>query len=165
MLKLFRICALLLLLTAVNVCHADCNNRIYFTDDAEITVSGVVRSIAFWGPPNFGELPKTDQKYTGAILHLDCPIYIPAMLDPESFAGNVSYSVNKDNLVAVKGDKILILNVRVEENDAKRLVYRAHNGWRARITGALREARLPSDHTPIVLDERNTEWLDRAKGN
>ena len=164
-LKLLRICALLLLLAAANLCHAGCNNRVYFADDAEITVSGVVESIVFWGPPNFGELPKADPKYTGAILHLDYPIYIPRKLKPESFDGNVFYSVSKDNLIAIKGGKIFILNVRMEEDDTKRLAYRAHNGWRARITGTLRENRLPSDHTPIVLDERNTEWLGRAKGN
>jgi hypothetical protein len=165
MLKIFKIYTLLILLSAANICCADCVNKTYFTTGANITVSGIIESVIFWGPPNFGESPKTDQKYTGAILHLDCPIYIPKKLNPESFAGNISGSINKDNSISIKGDKIFILNVRIEQDDVKRIAYRTHNGWRARITGILRESILPSDHTPIVLDEHNTKWLGRVKGN
>jgi hypothetical protein len=147
-----------------NACHADdCINKTYFTPNAKITVSGIIESAVFWGPPNFGENPKTDQRYTGAILHLDCPVYTPENFYSKSDPWNVYFSISKDNLVAVRDNKVLILNVRMEEDDEKRVAYRRHNGWRAKITGTVREARLPSDHTPIVLDEIDTEWLSPTK--
>ena len=151
-----------------NPCRADdCNNKIYFSEDENITVTGTIESIVFWGPPNFGENPKTDQKYTGAILRLDCPIYIPENLTPKSgtLDGNVFNSVNENSLVAVKNNKITVVNIRMEADYSRRIAYKLHDGRHAKITGTLREMILPSDHTPVVLDETDTEWLAPPKNS
>jgi hypothetical protein len=42
--------------------------------DQQFEVSGTVTKANFWGPPNFGEEPKTDLRYSGWMLHLDQPI-------------------------------------------------------------------------------------------
>jgi hypothetical protein len=158
--KLLKICISLFLFLTVSPCYAaNCTNKIYYHPGIKITVSGIIESVVFWGPPNFGGNPRTDQKYTGAVLRLDCPIYIPKELKPELYARNINESANKDNLITIENNKIILLNVRMEENDNKRIAYRLHNGWHAKITGTLRDAVLPSDHTPIVLDESSTEWL------
>jgi hypothetical protein len=150
-----------LFLSAFSIaCQANnCNKQLYFNEDKAITVSGIVESVVFWGPPNFGENPKTDKRYTGALLHLDCPINIPLTSKPGAYDGNVGNSVNKDNLISVQDNKIFVLNVRMEADDTKRIDYKLHDGWQATISGTLRGMNLPSDHTPIVLDETDTKWL------
>lgn len=50
-----------------------------------IGISGVLHKEIHWGPPNFGENPKTDSKFAAWVLHVDKPFN--AIQDSKTGAG------------------------------------------------------------------------------
>jgi hypothetical protein len=52
--------------------------RMAITDgqDPDALISGTVVEREVWGPPNFGERPKTDSRYRVWIISLDDPIQV-----------------------------------------------------------------------------------------
>jgi len=147
------------------VCYAaNCDNKVVYQEKKTVTVSGLVRKVRFWGPPEFGDEPKTDEQYTGIILYLDCPIYIPKEYNINDYYTNVNMMVKNTNMIVIKGRNIVVINVRVEGDDKQWTDYRLHDGWRAKITGILEEGTIASDHTAITIsDVLHTKWLSPPK--
>src|SRR6478736_2094703 len=57
----------------------------YKFEPAVSTLTGTLKAEVFYGPPGYGETPKTDKKETAYILHLTKPITVIA--DPADEVG------------------------------------------------------------------------------
>ena len=103
------------------------------------TLSGALHRQLFWGPPNFGEHPETDQHYRGWMLRLDAPLRVLNV--PTQFNGN---------------GELRDIQIRVERGS---LLYRSIDqltGKHVITSGNLVVAVLPSDNTAVV------QWANEA---
>jgi hypothetical protein len=100
---------------------------------AKATLSGVLQHQWFWGPPNFGEDPKTDAHYQDFVLRLDHPLVL------------------RDSPVLHGNPKLLrAIQIRTEFDKPIREVLRRLVGKHIETSGNLLSAVLPSDNTPVV---------------
>jgi len=107
---------------------------------AKATVSGVLQRQWFWGPPNFGENPKTDAHYQDFVLRLDHPLVL------------------RDRPASYGNPKLLrIIQIRTEYDKPIRGVLFRLVGKHIETSGNLLSAVLPSDNTPVV------QWPTEAR--
>ena len=61
------------LFTCICACGASVCKSAPHSNGQTIAISGTLHKEIHWGPPNFGENPNTDSKYSAWILHVDVP--------------------------------------------------------------------------------------------
>jgi hypothetical protein len=98
----------------------------------KIRLSGYLMTEQFWGPPNFGEKPKTDMKFTTFLLKLD----VPKMLCGSDIEANQTKILDCIELVNT-GPKSLKSYIG-KHITVKGSLFGAHTGWHI---------------TPILFDE------------
>lgn len=75
--KIFqRFIAGVLTLGFVGISSASPCTGVPHSNGQDIRVTGVLQSEIHWGPPNFGETPKTDSKFAAWVLHVDSPFTV-----------------------------------------------------------------------------------------
>lgn len=97
------------------------------------TMSGYVIIERDWGPPNYGESPKTDSQHTSILLKLDHPI-------PFCDSSDAAYykTQSLDCIQLVDNGPIPLASYLWKHITANGTVFSAHTGWHV---------------TPVVLDE------------
>jgi hypothetical protein len=69
-----------------------------------VRLSGKLHTEWFWGPPNFGEHPKTDQHYQGWVLRLDNPLL--ARDYPYGKSGETNYTLREIQIRVMYDSKL-----------------------------------------------------------
>jgi hypothetical protein len=100
-----------------------------------VTLAGHLSRQFFWGPPNFGENPKTDSKVLIWTLSLTYPV--PVEVNHEFSAGHKIEQIDKIQL-NVTGRYLGALN--------------SHLGYRTVITGSLWSAAAPNDMVKVTMN-------------
>lgn len=120
----------LLLLTAfwLNTAAAAC----FKYAPQEVTVSGKVFLKTFFGPPNFGENPKTDSKLTQALLQLDQSLCTVATADGFNEAER-----DQKIITLVPGDKMHLSQFK---------------GKQVSVRGTLFHAMTAYHNTPVLIE-------------
>lgn len=108
---------------------------------ATVELSGKVVLETFWGPPNYGEDPKSDSRETQALLVLDHPICVAAGSGEDE---PPEQQQTKITLVPQNGEKLA-----------------AFANQRARVVGALFHAFDGHHHTPLLVE---IESITKARG-
>lgn len=108
------------------------------TGAAQTTICGVLRDETRWGPPGFGEHPKTDSKFTVWIVSLRKPVVVDFGKDIGQSAqrtklGEIELSIDPSNQV---------LNLYLEQLDHNIVV----------AFGRLWTGTSQGDVTPVVLE-------------
>ena len=130
------VCAITLLGLCID-CHAaekSCARPMIADDRAEVQISGTLKNRTEWGPPSFGEYPKTDQKFVAWIVKTDIPI--PVILGRGSSMRPRAVAVNE----------IQITGRMVTEGELNEYL-----GRHVRVTGKIWTQAAPLDVTPIVI--------------
>lgn len=96
-------------------------------------ICGVLSEKSYWGPPNFGENPSSDSKWSAWILNLDGPVEIK----------------NSDIL---KTDQVTLTEIQIEPvTSAQRKALRNFDKKRVEVSGQFWSAATPGDVTPVIL--------------
>lgn len=130
------ILAAVLILLHVGFCIAATCVASIPRDGAMLEIAGVLHSVEKWGPPNFGEQPETDSRWTAWIIDLPAPLPISGGV---KFAGKLWPTVSQ---IQIKMVHVLSWDALLSPYDDKLVV----------VTGKLFEASVISDVTPEVLD-------------
>jgi Domain of unknown function (DUF4431) len=101
------------------------------------TVVGTIHRVMFYGPPNFGEDPKTDEKGFYPVLKLDRATSMCAE-DPRGFANGP--------VVALEMQMIFLSHIKFSK-----IWYGKH----VEVDGAMFAAETGSHHTPVMLEVKN----------
>ena len=86
MTNLKRACIFLYFFLLLSIAHAHCISASYDSKPLPVILSGYLVSEKDWGPPNFGDSPKTDSKFSVLLLKLDKPVTTCATDDNSSRA-------------------------------------------------------------------------------
>jgi hypothetical protein len=114
-------------------------------DDARLQITGVLFSVEKWGPPNFGEQPETDARWTAWIIRLPDPLRISG---GARFAGKLWPAVSE---IQIK----MLLHV-----GSSNALLSPYEGKLVVVTGKLFEATVISDVTPEVIDGEDIALAD-----
>ena len=110
---LFCICLILVLLGFQNAGKQQGDSKVsgnnYHFEPEISTLTGSVKLEVFYGPPGYGENPKTDKKEPTYILHLPKPINVIAT-DPEDELNYTARNITKIQLVNSGNFKISSFN-------------------------------------------------------
>ena len=136
-------------LSHVGLCSAATCSVPLPRDGATLEISGVLHSVAEWGPPNFGEHPETDSRWTAWIIDLPTPLTI---------AGGVT--VRGKLWKSVSQIQIKMLAHVHEESDNELLS--PYEGKLIVVTGKLFSATAMSDVTPEEIDGEHVRLADHA---
>ena len=123
----------LLLLLAVLSYPIGAQQRRWLAYETPVDLSGTVKTELRYGPPNFGENPRTDQKERIYVLVLDKPI-------------NVMGSAADPLLASVKGAKIIQLVI------APTMPLSQFLGKKTRVQGKLFHAHNGHHHHSLLMD-------------
>lgn len=126
---IFRHIALLAVLSVAPLAHAaDC---LHYAG-APLTLTGTVTPKSFYGPPNFGESPKTDSREVQAVLVLPQPICVTA--NPQTW-DDAESGQRQITLVPPKG-----------------VNFQHFKGKAVMVTGTLFHATTAHHHTAVLMD-------------
>lgn len=115
----------------------------YLVEPAVVVLKGEIKKEMFYGPPNFGEDPKTDEKIYINVLVLDKPINVKG--DSNSLDGT-----NGDNFNNVKELQI--------DSELKKDFLKKAKGHQVKITGTLSEALVGShDYKDVLISINEIE--------
>ena len=112
----------------------------------KVSITGTIVSRTFFGPPNYGENPKTDSKESQYILVLDTPIDV---------VGDNKYNE------AERGVKQITLVV----HDFKATPVRPWLGKRVTIEGTLFHAITGHHHTKVLIEVSTIGAAKRSKSH
>ncbi|GAB2844447.1 hypothetical protein GCM10027277_10320 [Pseudoduganella ginsengisoli] len=129
-------CALLLAGLAFQAQAAPCLR----VDDHPVTLHGMVVIQTFYGPPGYGETPKTDRRETQGLLKLDAPVCIGV-----SDADGVVTETQQSMVTMVPPAKVSLKHYR---------------GKKVTASGSLFQAVTGHHHTDVLID---VEHIDVAK--
>jgi hypothetical protein len=141
------ILALVLILSHAGFCLAATCVAPVPRDGSRLEITGVLFSVEKWGPPNFGERPETDARWTAWIIHLSAPLRIAG---GARFAGKVWPTVSE---IQVK----MLLN-ELSDN----ALLSPYEGSLVVVKGDLFEASVISDVTPEVIGGEHVALADHA---
>jgi hypothetical protein len=111
--------------------------------EPEISViQGILKTEMFYGPPNYGESPKTDSKEEAYILYLDAPIRVIALPKDSDYYNQTRDSITKIQLVPFTQN-----------------IISPHNGRHIRVTGPLWGAQTGHHHTDVLMSIQKVEKL------
>ena len=117
-------------------------DSIYYTAPNVSTLHGRLIQKEFYGPPGFGQTPKTDAHYTFFVLVLNKPITV--YRDPKGSTVNINDLKDSTHIEDI--DSIQIRDQRTNP------MLLSNVGKEVTISGLLNEAVAPSEYTPVVLD-------------
>jgi len=103
-------------------------------------------SLAYWGPPNFGEHPRTDSKFTAWIVSVGKPVPVQAGVQ---FAGKSQASVSE-------------IQLSIDPTTFHSKVLRPLDGKMVVATGKFWQASTPGDVTPVVLSVETLAATDKT---
>jgi hypothetical protein len=115
-----------------------CRMTITSGEDPDALISGTVMERKVWGPPNFGEHPKTDSRYRVWIIALDEPIRVTINNEPGHEPERV---VARE--VQFRGGVIAVPD------------YSSLTGKHLVVRGQLAEQLWETDHTRIVIEAKS----------
>ncbi len=125
---------LILSIIEVHFAYAACMNIPDITGPlVSATMSGYVMTERDWGPPNYGENPKTDSQHTSILLKLDYPI---PFCDPSDAAYYKTQTL--DCIQLVDNGPVSVNEYLWKHITANGTLFPAHTGWHV---------------TPVLLDE------------
>ncbi|HSB27579.1 MAG TPA: DUF4431 domain-containing protein, partial [Pyrinomonadaceae bacterium] len=127
-------------------CSAQGKRRVLNYEPVNVTLTGVLVSKTYYGPPNYGENPKTDTKESQYILILDSPVDVvgdqkDVMYKPERGVKRVTLVVHDFKAHPVKS----LLGRRVEVNGT---LFHAHTGHH---------------HTSVLIDVTSIKKSGKAR--
>lgn len=117
------------------------------TGSNQLALSGRLTQRLVWGPPNFGENPRTDRRYAIWVLKLRYPI--PVSTDSE-FKKSAERKPRKPT--ALVSDLQLI-----PENVGSLDTLNAQSGRMTTVVGTLWTAEAPAEYTPVVMHITSVE--------
>ena len=139
------LCALLML--QASVCFAgSCSNGVQTNGKETIEFSGILHHQVHWGPPNFGEHPRTDSKFTAWIVSVGKPVPVQAGVQ---FAGKSQASVSE-------------IQLSIDPTTFHSKVLRPLDGKMVVATGKFWQASTPGDVTPVVLSVETLAATDKT---
>jgi hypothetical protein len=116
----------------------------YEYEPAIVTLKGTVILLNDYGPPNYGENPKTDEKVRYYTLQLDKPINVKA--DPKS-------DVNTDSFLNECLLQLVILSDNIE-------ILRAKLDKKVIVTGTLYQRFTGHHYTNVLIKVKKTELAE-----
>jgi hypothetical protein len=119
-------------------------------EPAVVELEGVVKIEFKYGPPNFGENPKTDQKMHIPILELTEPINVRG--DPAS-------ELNSETKEAVKEVQLKFLR-RQDYQQARRC-----KGRHVTVSGTLTSALLGTDFREVIMNVAEVKWCESQQAS
>ena len=133
--SLLRVTSIFLVaMFCLHVCFATQSKRkVLNYEPANVTLTGVVVSKTYYGPPNYGESPKTDSKETQYVLILDSPVDIVG---------------DRSDQTTERGVKRVTLVV----NDFKAHHVETLLGSRVEVQGTLFHASTGHHHTKVLIN-------------
>jgi hypothetical protein len=117
-------------------------DSIYYADPNVSILHGTLIQKLFYGPPGFGENPKTDAHYTFFVLVLNKPITVYS--DQRG-----TFTSETENIDSSRIEGIDSIQIRDERTNQALL---SSVGKQVAIKGVLNIAVLPSEYTPVILD-------------
>jgi hypothetical protein len=129
----------------VGACSAQDTRRELNYDPAIVTITGVLVSRTYYGPPNYGENPKTDSKERQYVLILDSPVDV---------VGDQNDELNKTE----RGIKRVTLVV----HDFKAHPVESLLGGRVEVQGKLFHAHTGHHHTKVLIDVTSIDKLKKT---
>lgn len=111
------------------------------TGPTQLALSGRLTQRLVWGPPNFGENPKTDRRYAIWVLKLSYPI--PVLTDSE-FKKSAQSESRK---APVRVSDLQLVPQNVGSLDT----LNAQSGRMTTVVGTLWTAEAPAEYTPVVM--------------
>ncbi len=99
-----------------------------------VNMTGEMKAVQKFGPPNFGETPATDEQVTVPVLHLNQLVDV---------CGDPTSDVNPDTAVKVQDVRIIFATAG---GDAK-----PWYGRRVMVAGTLMASHTAYHHTPVVM--------------
>ena len=110
-----------------------------------VTLTGLLVSRTFYGPPNYGENPKTDTKESQYILILDSPVNVIG--DPNSPINRTEQGIKKVTLVV---------------HDFKAHPVEPLLGSRIEVSGTLFHAQTGHHHTKVLIEVSSIRKIGKA---
>jgi hypothetical protein len=141
------ILTLVLILLHVGLCIAATCVAPVPRDGATLEITGVLHSVGKWGPPNFGEQPETDSRWTAWIIDLPTPLVISGGV---KFDGKLRPAVSQIQIKMLLSG--LSDNALLSPCESKLVVVR----------GMLFHAAVVSDVTPEVIGGEQIGPADHA---
>ena len=121
--------------------------RVLNYEPANVTLTGVVVSKTYYGPPNYGENPKTDAKETQYILVLDSPVDV---------VGDQNTMTKTE-----RGVKRITLVIHdFNANPVEPLL-----GRRVEVSGTLFHAHTAHHHTKVLINVTSIKKVTKANGS
>jgi hypothetical protein len=121
---LFAACAFPFLASAVEPC-------LHYAGDP-VTLSGKVTERTFFGPPNYGENPKTDSREPQWVLLLEKPICVDE---------------NPSDYEEAEQNQLVVTLVPLHNTNIKK-----HLGKKVSVQGTLFHAQTGHHHTPVLIE-------------
>ena len=118
----------------VGTCSAQGKRRV-LNYDTNVTLTGLLVSRTYYGPPNYGENPKTDGKESQYILIFDSPVDVVG--DQNDILRKTERGVRKVTLVV---------------DDFKAHPVKSMLGSRVEVHGTLFHAHTGHHHTKVLID-------------
>ena len=142
------IVSLVLILAHVGLCAAATCATGVPPDGTRLEIAGVLHSVAEWGPPNFGEYPKTDSRWTAWIIDLPVPLAISGGV---WVRGKLWTTVSQ---IQIK----MLPSVHLGSDNA---LFSPYEGKLVVVTGRLFHATVVSDVTTEEIAGEHVELADR----
>lgn len=119
------------------VAHSRWCGPVLRTGTTQIAIEGTLIQRVIWGPPNFGERPKTDRRYPIWILRLNypVPVWIYVQSEPNKFSRT----------------KAWLSEVQLIPNTSQIAILHEHLGRALTAIGMLGTADTPAEATPVVM--------------
>jgi hypothetical protein len=138
---------LALTLSHIGLCAAATCVAPVLRDRATMEIAGVLHGVVEWGPPNFGEHPESDSRWTAWIIDLPAPLAISGGV---MFGGKLWTTVSQ---IQIK----MLASVHEGSDNALLLPY---EGKLVAVTGKLFPATVISDVTPVGIDGEHVRLAD-----
>ena len=114
--------------------------------DQAVLLTGRLRQERHWGPPNFGESPKTDSMFVAWILELPRPVVIHAHGDDSKLRRDVT-----------------LKRIQLQEGSVPTEGWKAKLGKVVLVSGKLSTASTGGDVTDVTLDVEDLRLMDSAR--
>jgi len=130
--------------------NAHPSSTLLTTGMAQTMICGTLHDESRWGPPNFGENPKTDSKFTVWIVSLRRPVVVNFGKDIRQTEQRKEF--DEIQLSIDSGDRALVL--RLEELNHTLII----------VSGRLWTAVSQGDVTPVVLEVLDARKIKAGRG-
>jgi hypothetical protein len=130
-----------------NTARADTSKCLKYTPEVT-TLTGTLLTRKFYGPPNYGEDPKTDELDTFYFLKLTQPICTSAEGHENDDSPNAESEINVSKI------QLYLYEATKTKYPKDRDLLKAV-GQKFTMTGTLGHAAYAHDHTPVIMDVKS----------